>query len=138
MYTKLCEYLQKHLEKIRQESEQYMDESLLQFYTRQWTRYTAAARVVNNIFMYLNRYWVKREIDEDRKSDIYDVFSLTLYSWKKYMFEYVHYNVISAVLKLIEKQRNGEIIETGLIKNVIDSFGKDNLVVLATLTHSFY
>ncbi|CEI92389.1 Putative Cullin-1 [Rhizopus microsporus] len=99
-----------------------MDESLLQFYTRQWTRYTAAARVVNNIFMYLNRYWVKREIDEDRKSDIYDVFSLTLYSWKKYMFEYVHYNVISAVLKLIEKQRNGEIIETGLIKNVIDSF----------------
>ncbi|CEI94595.1 hypothetical protein RMCBS344292_08804 [Rhizopus microsporus] len=122
VYTKLCEYLQKHLEKIRQESEQYMDESLLQFYTRQWTRYTAAARVVNNIFMYLNRYWVKREIDEDRKSDIYDVFSLTLYSWKKYMFEYVHYNVISAVLKLIEKQRNGEIIETGLIKNVIDSF----------------
>jgi cullin 1 len=101
-----------------------MDESLLQYYTKQWTRYTAAARVVNNIFMYLNRYWVKREIDEDRKSDVYDVFSLTLYSWKKYMFEYVHYNVISAVLKLIEKQRNGEVIETGLIKNVIDSFGK--------------
>lgn len=53
-----------------------MDESLLQYYTKQWTRYTAAGRVVNNIFMYLNRYWVKREIDEDRKSDVYDVFTV--------------------------------------------------------------
>jgi hypothetical protein len=54
-----------------------MDESLLQYYTKQWTRYTAAARVVNNIFMYLNRYWVKREIDEDRKSDVFDVFTVS-------------------------------------------------------------
>jgi cullin 1 len=40
------------------------------------------------------------------------------------MFEYVHHNVIAAVLKMIQKQRNGEVIETGLIKNVVDSFGK--------------
>lgn len=40
------------------------------------------------------------------------------------MFEYVNHNVIAAVLKLITKQRNGEVIETGLIKNVVDSFGK--------------
>ncbi|CAO3647363.1 unnamed protein product [Mucor fragilis] len=122
VYQHLSNYLKLHLEKIRKESEQYMDESLLQYYTKQWTRYTAAARVVNNIFMYLNRYWVKREIDEDRKSDVYDVFTLTLVSWKKYMFEYVNHNVIAAVLKLITKQRNGEVIETGLIKNVVDSF----------------
>lgn len=78
MYQHLSNYLKLHLEKIRKESEQYMDESLLQYYTKQWTRYTAAARVVNNIFMYLNRYWVKREIDEDRKSDVYDVFTVML------------------------------------------------------------
>lgn len=40
------------------------------------------------------------------------------------MFEYVHHNVIAAVLKLVTKQRNGEVIETGLIKKVVDSFGK--------------
>ncbi|KAI8880991.1 Cullin-domain-containing protein [Backusella circina FSU 941] len=122
VYQHLSDYLKNHLENIRRESEQYMDESLLQYYTKQWTKYTAAARVVNNIFMYLNRYWVKREIDEDRKSDVYDVFTLTLVSWRKYMFEYVHHNVIAAVLKMIKKQRNGEVIETGLIKNVVDSF----------------
>lgn len=53
-----------------------MDEALLQYYTKQWIRYTTAARVVNNIFMYLNRYWVKREIDEDRKNGVYDVFTV--------------------------------------------------------------
>ena len=56
-----------------------MDEALLQYYTKQWIRYTTAARVVNNIFMYLNRYWVKREIDEDRKNDVYDVFTVSVF-----------------------------------------------------------
>jgi cullin 1 len=56
-----------------------MDEALLSYYTKQWVKYTTAARVVNNIFMYLNRYWVKREIDEDRKSDIYDIFTVSIY-----------------------------------------------------------
>lgn len=66
-----------------------MDEQLLQYYTKQWTRYTAAARVVNNIFMYLNRYWVKREIDEDRKSDVYDVFTVNIYIADKSRFHVI-------------------------------------------------
>ncbi|KAF7725837.1 hypothetical protein EC973_009261 [Apophysomyces ossiformis] len=125
LYAFLSSYLEAHLTTIRAESEQYMDEALLQFYTKQWTRYTTAARLVNNIFM----YWVKREIDEDRRNDVYDVFTLTLVSWKRYMFHYVRHNVIAAVLKLIERERNSETIETGLIKSVVDSFvslGLDN------------
>ncbi|ORX47764.1 Cullin-domain-containing protein [Hesseltinella vesiculosa] len=115
-------YLENHLRNIRQESEKYMDEDLLQYYTKQWVRYTTAARVINNVFMYINRYWVKREIDEDKKNDIYDIFTLTLVNWKRHLFSYVHHNVIAAVLKLIERQRNGESIETGLIKSVVESF----------------
>lgn len=38
------------------------------------------------------------------------------------MFTYVHHNVIAAVLKLIERERNGETIETGLIKSIVESF----------------
>ncbi|KAI7849620.1 Cullin [Circinella umbellata] len=122
LYNSLSRWLEDHLTKIRTESEKYMDEALLQYYTKQWNRYTTAARVVNNIFMYLNRYWVKREIDEDRKNDVYDVFTLTLVCWKRHMFQFVHHNVIAAVLKLIERERNGETIETGLVKNIVESF----------------
>lgn len=39
------------------------------------------------------------------------------------MFEFVHHNVIAAVLKLIERERNGETIETSLVKNIVDSLG---------------
>ncbi|SAL96780.1 hypothetical protein [Absidia glauca] len=122
LYTSLTRYLETHLQNIRQESEKHMDEDLLQYYTKQWNRYTTAARLINNIFMYINRYWVKREIDEDKKHDVYDIFTLTLVTWKRILFKYVHHNVISAVLKLIERQRNGESIETSLIKSVVESF----------------
>ncbi|KAI8068663.1 Cullin [Gongronella butleri] len=122
LYGSLNKYLESHLKNIRLESEKYMDEDLLQYYTKQWVRYTTAARVINNIFMYINRYWVKREIDEDKKNDVYDIFTLTLVNWKRNLFNFVHHNVIAAVLKLIERQRNGESIETGLIKSVVESF----------------
>ncbi|KAI7862751.1 Cullin [Spinellus fusiger] len=122
LYEHLSLYLEAHLQRIKTDSEVYMDEALLQYYTRQWERYTTAARVVNNIFMYINRYWVRRQIDEDRKNNVFDVFTLALVSWKTNMFEYVHHNVIAAVLKLIQRQRSGEIIENGMIKSIVDSF----------------
>ena len=40
------------------------------------------------------------------------------------MFKHVERHVMTAVLKLIERQRNGETVETGLVKSVVESFGK--------------
>ncbi len=40
------------------------------------------------------------------------------------MFMHVERHVMTAVLKLIERQRNGETVETGLVKSVVDSFGR--------------
>lgn len=51
------------------------------------------------------------------------------------MFVHVQHNVMAAVLKLIERQRNGESIETGLIKSIVESFGNGsfNVYVLPTI-----
>ena len=91
------------------------------FYIREWTRYTTAAKYVNHLFSYLNRHWVKREIDEGKKH-VYDVYTLHLVKWKDDFFEKVHGKVMDAVLNLIEKQRNGETIEQSQIKSIVDSF----------------
>lgn len=42
--------------------------------------------------------------------------------WKDVVFSGLQKHVVNAVLNLIEKQRIGETIDTGLIKSVVESF----------------
>lgn len=97
------------------------NEILLQYYAKEWKNYTIGAGFVHHIFKYLNRHWVKREMDEG-KQDVYDVYTLCLVLWHKRVFETVKDKLIYAVLELIERQRNGEVVETTLIKNIVDSY----------------
>lgn len=121
LYNKLIEYLQTHLRDLVDKSRSHTDEALLSFYIKEWGRYTVAAKYIHHLFRYLNRHWVKREIDEGKKN-IYDVYTLHLVQWRKVLFEQVSGKVMDAVLKLVEKQRNGETIEHSQIKQVVDSF----------------
>ncbi|GJJ68520.1 cullin 1 [Entomortierella parvispora] len=121
LYAHLIRYFQQHLNGIRKDSEKFMDVSLLEYYTKQWVKFTEASTYVHHLFTYLNRHWVKREIDEGRKT-VHDVGTLALVSWKDSLFSHVERNVMAAVLQLIERQRNGESVETSLLKNVVESF----------------
>ena len=96
-------------------------EALLSYYINEWTRYTSAAVYNHHLFRYLNRHWVKREIDEGKK-DVYDIYTLHLVTWKDVFFENVQSKVMKAVLNMVEKQRLGEVIEQQKIKSVVDSF----------------
>lgn len=121
LYNKLITYLTGHLEGLVENSRSHADEALLAYYIREWGRYTTAAKYIHHLFRYLNRHWVKREIDEGKKY-IYDVYTLHLVQWRKVLFEQLSTKVMDAVLKLVEKQRNGETIEYSQIKQVVDSF----------------
>ncbi|KAI1393955.1 Cullin-domain-containing protein [Hypoxylon trugodes] len=121
LYKKLKEYLNGHLNDLFEQSKAHTDEALLAFYIREWNRYTVAAKYIHHLFRYLNRHWVKREMDEGKKST-YDVYTLHLYQWRNEFFEPVNKKVMDAVLMLVEKQRNGETIEHRQIKQVVDSF----------------
>jgi cullin 1 len=59
---------------------------------------------------------------DEGKKNIYDVYTLHLVQWRLVLFEAVHDKVMDAVLKMVEKQRNGETIEHGQIKAIVDSF----------------
>lgn len=59
---------------------------------------------------------------DEGKKNIYDVYTLHLIRWKEDFFKNVQEKVMAAVLKLIEKQRNGETIEQSQIKAIVDSF----------------
>ena len=121
LYKNLRLYLSEHLKEILEQSKTHEDEALLSFYIREWNRYTTAAKYTNHLFRYLNRHWVKREIDEGKK-DVYDVYTLHLVQWREVLFKEISVKVMDAVLKMVEKQRNGETIEQAQIKSIVDSF----------------
>lgn len=121
LYRKLRDYLNNHLNELYEQSKAHTDEALLAFYIREWNRYTVAAKYIHHLFRYLNRHWVKREMDEGKKNT-YDVYTLHLYQWRTEFFTLVSRKVMDAVLMLVEKQRNGETIEHRQIKQVVDSF----------------
>ena len=121
LYLLLGEYLTKHLQSVVDSAIAHSDEALLAFYIREWKRFTDAAKFNNHLFRYLNRHWVKREMDEGKKN-IYDVYTLHLVKWKEDLFKAVQGKVMEAVLKLVEKQRNGETIDQMQIKAIVDSF----------------
>ncbi|KAK4948142.1 ubiquitin ligase (cullin) of SCF [Elasticomyces elasticus] len=121
LYTLLGQYLTEHLKGVLIQSESHTDEALLTFYIREWKRYTDAAKYNNHLFRYLNRHWVKREIDEGKKN-VYDVYTLHLVRWRDDFFMDVQSKVMHSVLRLVEKQRNGETIDQMQIKAIVDSF----------------
>lgn len=127
LYTHLSAYFTDHLRQVRAGTDSLTDDGLLKYYTDEWKRYTTGAQYVNRLFTYLNRHWIKREKDEGRKH-IYPVYTLALVSWRDNTFLYVQEQnssgkarLTQAVLNLIERQRNGELVDTALVQRIVES-----------------
>ncbi|KAH6912520.1 Cullin-1 [Coprinopsis sp. MPI-PUGE-AT-0042] len=123
LYNNLIRYFNEHLSGLRETADTLQDEALLRYYAAEWDRYTIGANYINRLFTYLNRHWVRRERDEGRKS-VYPVYTLALVQWKTQLFIPLQkkMKLVNAILRLIENQRNGDTIDQGLVKKVVDSF----------------
>ncbi|KAJ1332633.1 hypothetical protein BSLG_008262 [Batrachochytrium salamandrivorans] len=116
LYSELRRHIEQHLHKTTELAADLTDDAILNYYTKHWTKFTVSVTTLNHIFGYLNRHWVKREIDEGHKT-IYEIYIV-----RDHLFQRLQEKVIKAALKTIGKQRNGETISTGLLKTIVESY----------------
>lgn len=76
---------------------------------------------------------------DEGKKNVFDIYTLHLVRWRDVMFLQTHKSVMDAVLRLVERQRNGESIEHQQIKSIVESFGKPELLpALSLLSYPFH
>lgn len=121
LYDKVIEFLKEHCNVLLEEGKPKKDDEVLKFFAESWQMYTFSAKVLNNLFAYLNRHWVPRAREEGRK-DVYEIYKLTLVVWRDNLFMPLQTQIFEGVMGLIERERNGEKVNTQLIRNITDCF----------------
>lgn len=94
---------------------------MLSFHAKNWKDYQISSSTINKLFTYLNRHFVKRERDGGNK-DVYRVYDMTIFTWREHLFKEFNERLTSVILVLIERERNGEIINSYLISRAIASY----------------
>jgi cullin 1 len=59
---------------------------------------------------------------DEGHGNVYEVYPLALLIWKDHLFESLHKQCTGAILRLIELERNGELINRSLIRGVISCY----------------
>ena len=122
LYFKMKDFFNSYQVSLKEKGSKLMDECLLKFYTDQWEEYQFSSKVINGVCSYLNRHWVRKQLEDNKKEDVYEIYQLALVTWRDNMFAHLHKQTTNAILKLISRERCGETINKRLVSSVKDCY----------------
>ncbi|CAH1419397.1 cullin-1 isoform X1 [Lactuca sativa] len=121
------DYSQQLYEKYRESFEEYITstvlpslrekhgEFMLRELVRRWSNHKVMVRWLSRFFHYLDRYFITRRSLPALKE-------VGLTCFRDLVYQELHGKVRDAVISLIDQEREGEQIDRGLLKNVLDIF----------------
>ncbi|EDQ84354.1 uncharacterized protein MONBRDRAFT_34736 [Monosiga brevicollis MX1] len=122
MYRKVADYLEQRCISLRKELEAYEGVELLEKHRQFWEDFLFSRRVLNNIFMYINRHCVARALEnpDHKKNKMFELDRLALLKWREHLFKACEPKLIRAMLDMVERDRNGEAVSTNLLRSAVD------------------
>jgi cullin 1 len=106
------------------------DEFLLQELNTRWQNHKLMNKWMSRFFMYLDRYYVKHH-------SLPTLLESGLHTFEKVVFREIKVPVLKAMLALIEKERDGEIVDTTLLRNCVEVFEVMGMKTLKTYMDDF-
>ncbi|KAI1111128.1 Skp1-domain-containing protein [Nemania sp. NC0429] len=103
---------------LKQRLKSLHGQSLLDCYLWEYSQFTNTAQIIHYIFRYLNRHWIRRQIDEGWL--VYDIYTPHLVRWHSIIFQDISCDLVSAISELVEKHNDGQVIEHGDGKDLIE------------------
>ncbi|KAJ2803086.1 ubiquitin ligase (cullin) of SCF, partial [Coemansia guatemalensis] len=129
LYTRLNDHVTQWMTRVAERASEHTGDNLLTFYNREWNKYGDAAKMIHNIFDYLNRHWIQREQEEG--NNVCDINTLMFRLWRNNFFMDVRNSLLESVFNLLKRIRGGQVADLNLVKSVVDSFvalGSEDMV----------
>ncbi|KAK6242775.1 Cullin [Theobroma cacao] len=114
LYSGLVTTMTAHLKEISKAIEAAQGGLFLEELNRKWNDHNKALQMIRDILMYMDRTY----IPNSRKTPVHE---LGLNLWRDNIIHSskIHSRLLSTLLELVHRERTGEVIDRGLMRNVI-------------------
>ena len=123
LYQRIDNFLKSHIINVFRGSHfdgwnsEFLEETLLRPYTKLWHQFSTRSEKLSSICLKLNV-----RIYQHPQKGIYRIYLLALEKWHENFFVHIEQQMTETIIKLIEKERKGETIDTTLVSDVIKCY----------------
>ncbi|KAF2072212.1 hypothetical protein CYY_006478 [Polysphondylium violaceum] len=127
LYENVKKFFEDHVDRLLQVILDTKSDTISE-YLKQWKQFSDGCQLCNTVvFRYLNNNWISKKISDKKYGhppDIYEIQTLGLMIWKERLFFQIIGRVLKCVEILIQKDRDGELVQHSFITQFMESLIK--------------